>query len=101
VAEEPAALAAPHANASLELCFSEAAPPGGRRGLVHELLRQDLAAAALADWHAYVAGPPAMVDAVAEVLRGRGLADAGLHVDPFLTAADRARAGGSPERKAS
>ena len=62
---------------------------------LHEVLAEDLdgdlAGGDLAGWRAYVAGPPVMVEAVAELLRTRGLPDDAVHSDPFLTEADRAR----------
>jgi CDP-4-dehydro-6-deoxyglucose reductase/ferredoxin-NAD(P)+ reductase (naphthalene dioxygenase ferredoxin-specific) len=99
--EELAGLAASHPNLSFEVAFSEAAPCPSRSGMLHEVLRRDLASTRLDAWRAYIAGPPVMVDAVAAVLRAGGLPDDNCHVDPFLTAADRPRAGGAAERKAS
>jgi CDP-4-dehydro-6-deoxyglucose reductase/ferredoxin-NAD(P)+ reductase (naphthalene dioxygenase ferredoxin-specific) len=99
--EELAGLAESHSNLSFEVAYSEAEQPSARGGMLHEVLRRDFAAAGLASWRAYVAGPPLMVDAVARVLRAAGLPDDSCHVDPFLTAADRARVRTTPERRAS
>lgn len=88
--DELHALAEAHPNLRLTVALSH--EPGevaeGRRGFVHELIRADLGLGRLEDYEAYVAGPPVMVDAVAEVLAELGLPGARCHRDPFLCAAD-------------
>lgn len=59
----------------------EASGWAGRRGHVTDYLRES--AAALAGCAAYLCGPPAMIDAALDVLRGR-LAAEHLHHDRFL-----------------
>ena len=57
----------------------------GRRGLVTE----HLASAILPGSHAYLCGPPAMVDAAEAVLRTEGVPPERIHADRFTTQADR------------
>ncbi|WP_071796129.1 2Fe-2S iron-sulfur cluster-binding protein [Natronohydrobacter thiooxidans] len=64
-----------------------------RTGLVTEAIAADLGD--LSGWKAYVAGPPAMTDAAASMLRARGLAADDLHVDVFFTPEE------TPEAEAS
>lgn len=75
-------LAANHRNFSYEIVLSE---PGGesarRRGLVHQAVAEDLAYAA--GYTAYLAGPPAMVEAAGQLLLGRGVARRDIHADAF------------------
>lgn len=59
------------------------APTVHRTGPVSEAIAQDLAD--LDGWKAYVAGPPAMVEASGQVLRQRGLQSRDLHADVFFT----------------
>lgn len=59
------------------------APTVHRTGLVSEAIAQDLAD--LDGWKAYVAGPPAMVEATGRVLQQRGLQPRDLHADVFFT----------------
>lgn len=63
--------------------LSQAAKAGRRSGLVSEALAQDHRD--LAGAKAYVAGPPAMVDAAGAVLAARGVAGSDLHADVFFT----------------
>lgn len=86
------ALAARHPNLSVTTVFSQEAGAGARQGHLHEILEEDLAAQALADWRAYVAGPPVMVGRVEALLRRLGLPGDNCHTDPFLTQADQQRA---------
>jgi NAD(P)H-flavin reductase len=53
-----------------------------RAGLVSEIVAQDFPS--VAGFKAYVAGPPAMVDATQQVLLARGLDARDLHADPFV-----------------
>lgn len=87
-----------HPNLSVRFALSSqgAGAAGRRKGLVHDVLADDLQGECLEETRAYVAGPPAMVEAVSEVLARLGLPPARCHVDPFLTVADkmeRARTG--------
>src|SRR3546814_16648672 len=54
-----------------------------REGFVHEAIAADIDN--MAGWKAYVAGPPAMVEAVGQVCRERHLRDSDLHADVFFT----------------
>lgn len=56
----------------------------GARGLVTERLPELIEAGA----HAYLCGPPAMIDAAVEVLRAQGVPRAQIHFDRFTTLAD-------------
>lgn len=57
--------------------------------MLHQRIAADFAAGLPAGAKAYVAGPPAMVDAVSAVLHSLGLAQADIHADAFYTSADR------------
>lgn len=57
-----------------------------RGGLVTDAVAQDLKD--LDGWKAYVAGPPAMVEALMEVATGRSLRAQDLHADVFFTPED-------------
>ena len=59
------------------------APTARRTGLVSEAIAEDLAD--LDGWKAYMAGPPAMVEATGRVLQQRGLRSRDLHADVFFT----------------
>jgi NAD(P)H-flavin reductase len=63
--------------------LSDDVVPGWRRGRVSDALADDRPA--LAGAKAYVAGPPAMVEATAATLRALGLAPADIHADVFFT----------------
>lgn len=54
-----------------------------REGFVHEAIAADIDR--MAGWKAYVAGPPAMVEAVGQVCRDRHLRESDLHADVFFT----------------
>lgn len=56
----------------------------GERGLVSEKIPALLERGA----HAYLCGPPAMIDAAVELLRARGVAREHIHFDRFTTQAD-------------
>ena len=72
------------------------APTPWRTGLVQEAAVEALAA--LPGAKAYLAGPPALVEAAAAALREHGLSAADIHADPFYSEAERAarNAGGAP-----
>ena len=77
-----------HPNLHVHVVLSEPEAPveGPRRtGLVTDAVRADFAS--LAGFHAYLAGPPAMVDAANEVLREKGLGARDIHADAFYGAA--------------
>ncbi len=59
-----------------------------RYGLVTDAVRADFAR--LEGFQAYLAGPPAMVDAVTELLAAGGLAARDIHADAFYSAVDPA-----------
>lgn len=58
---------------------------GRRTGIVTDAVRADFAG--LAGFHAYLAGPPAMVDVASEILRERGVGARDMHADAFYSAA--------------
>jgi p-cymene methyl-monooxygenase electron transfer component len=58
---------------------------GGARGLVTSLITP-AAITALADRHAYLCGPPRMIDAALEALARAGVPDRHVHYDKFLDA---------------
>lgn len=75
-------LAAMHETFSYHIVLSE--PDGASRrrlGLVHQAVAEDIADAA--GYTAYLAGPPAMVEAVGLLLLGRGVARHDIHADAF------------------
>ncbi len=77
-------LEARHANVTFTPVLSEALPqPTWRTGLVTDAVAQDWQD--LDGWKAYVAGPPAMVDAAMAVTTSRGLRQQDLHADVFFT----------------
>jgi len=77
-------LEARHANLTFTPVLSEASPqPKRRTGFVTDAVGQDLHD--LDGWKAYVAGPPAMVDAAMQVTTARGLRPDDLHADVFFT----------------
>lgn len=71
-------------NLTFVPALSEAAPAGWRGGFVSDALAADFRG--LAGAKAYVAGPPAMVDAAMAVLVSRGVAAGDIHADVFFTA---------------
>jgi NAD(P)H-flavin reductase/ferredoxin len=64
----------------------------GARGLVTEKITEVLGTGA----HAYLCGPPAMIDGAIELLRQRGVAREHIHFDRFTTQADTAAATTAP-----
>jgi NAD(P)H-flavin reductase len=77
-----------HANLRVHVVLAEppngALPAGHRCGMVTDAVAADFAD--LTGFHAYLAGPPAMVDAASEMLRGRGVAARDMHADAFYSA---------------
>ena len=61
-----------------------------REGFVHQAIAADFQS--MAGWKAYVAGPPAMVEAVARVCHERHLREGDLHADVFFTPESGSRA---------
>src|SRR5699024_2584822 len=53
----------------------------GQRGLVTE----HIAAVLTTDMHAYLCGPPVMVDAASDILAAQGIRPEHIHADRFLT----------------
>ena len=76
-------LAKQHANLSFAAVLSEAGTERHRQGFVTDAVAADLAA--LDGWKAYVAGPPAMVDAAMSLALARGLRSEDMHADVFFT----------------
>jgi len=77
-----AGLAADHGNFCYHIVLSAPGRESGRRqGLVHEAVAEDLADAS--GYTAYLAGPPAMVEAAGELLLSRGIATCDIHADAF------------------
>ncbi|MEY4766721.1 MAG: hypothetical protein RI907_3394 [Pseudomonadota bacterium] len=85
---ELAALAARWPAAFRHVAVLSEEPAGsdwrGERGLVHTQVTPHLVPGA----HAYLCGPPPMVDAIAQVLRGHGVAPEHIHTDRFTTLRD-------------
>jgi CDP-4-dehydro-6-deoxyglucose reductase/ferredoxin-NAD(P)+ reductase (naphthalene dioxygenase ferredoxin-specific) len=79
--------AAQHPTLQLDVVVADAAAarPGRRVGLVTDLVREDFEG--FAGFHAYLAGPPAMVEAAVDLLRERGLPTRDIHADAFYSAA--------------
>lgn len=74
----------PPAHMSFTPVLSEApAQTRWRRGLVTDAVAQDLQD--LDGWKAYVAGPPAMVEAALRIAAARGLRCEDMHADVFFT----------------
>jgi CDP-4-dehydro-6-deoxyglucose reductase/ferredoxin-NAD(P)+ reductase (naphthalene dioxygenase ferredoxin-specific) len=71
-------------NLAVHVVLSEERVPGRRYGLVTEALAEDVDNAA--GCQAYLAGPPAMVDAATDLLKARGLASRDIHADAFYPA---------------
>ena len=78
-----AALTERHTNLSFVPVLSEDSGAGFRSGYVSDVVAADLGD--LDGWKAYLAGPPAMVDAAGPVLLQRGLRAADIHADVFYT----------------
>ena len=89
--EHFAALAKKHATFDFTAVVGEGPGDGHRRGLVHEAVAADFAS--FDGCKAYLAGPPALVEAATLLLEQRGLRRSDIHADAFYTAAEMASAG--------
>ena len=69
----------------------DAAAPARRYGLVTDAVRADFSS--FTGFQAYLAGPPAMVDAATELLRAGGIAARDIHADAFYSAVDQTTSG--------
>lgn len=78
-----AALTERHANLCFLPVLSEDSGAGYRPGYVSDVVAADFGD--LDGWKAYLAGPPAMVDAAGPMLLERGLRAADIHADVFYT----------------
>jgi CDP-4-dehydro-6-deoxyglucose reductase/ferredoxin-NAD(P)+ reductase (naphthalene dioxygenase ferredoxin-specific) len=86
------ALAAQHANLRfVPVSGGSGAAAHRRYGLLQDVIASDVAVAD--GYKAYLAGPPAMVDAVTALLRRRGIRPIDVHADAFYSAAEMAAAG--------
>jgi CDP-4-dehydro-6-deoxyglucose reductase/ferredoxin-NAD(P)+ reductase (naphthalene dioxygenase ferredoxin-specific) len=84
-------LADNHANFHFAPVISEGASGSHRSGLVHDAVAADFAS--FDGCKAYLAGPPALVEAATMLLERHGLRRSDIHADAFYTAAEMARAG--------
>jgi CDP-4-dehydro-6-deoxyglucose reductase/ferredoxin-NAD(P)+ reductase (naphthalene dioxygenase ferredoxin-specific) len=78
-------------NFKAHVVLSEQQAPGRRFGLITDAVRADFDS--LAGFHAYLAGPPAMVDAATPLLLAGGVTARDVHADAFYSAVDLAAAG--------
>lgn len=79
-----AELAARQGNMTVTPMLSAPSTPTDRRtGYLHAAVRADLRD--LDGWKVYTAGPPAMIDALTEVVLATGLRRSDLHADVFFT----------------
>lgn len=76
-------LAARHRQVTYHAALSAETAKGWRSGFVSDLIAADHVS--LAGAKAYVAGPPAMVDAVQAVLAAQGVPPRDIHADSFFT----------------
>lgn len=83
-----AELAARKGNMTVTIVVSEGGG-GYRTGMVHDAVAADLDD--LEGFKAYMAGPPAMVEAAIDVVRARGLRPQDLHADPFYRMEENVR----------
>lgn len=84
-----AQLAARHPHLGFIPVLSQPSRPTRRRtGLVHEAVRADHAS--FAGWKAYLAGPPALVEAASAMLAECHMAPEDIHADAFYTEAEKA-----------
>lgn len=96
LADHFAALAARHPDFRFVPVLSEpAGPTAFRTGLVQEAAAEALAT--LAGAKAYLAGPPAMVEAASRLLRERGLPPGDIHADAFYSEAEKAARDARPD----
>lgn len=83
--EQLSRLAERHPRFVTHTVLSSATASGPHRlGFLHQAICADLSGSKRG-WKAYVAGPPAMVDAVGALCREDGLRDQDFHADPFFT----------------
>jgi CDP-4-dehydro-6-deoxyglucose reductase/ferredoxin-NAD(P)+ reductase (naphthalene dioxygenase ferredoxin-specific) len=86
--QELRALAARHANLDVHVVVSELPVAASHeQGLVTDAVARRFAD--LRGFHAYLAGPPAMVDAATEVLTRLGLSARDIHADAFYGASEQ------------
>jgi len=84
-----AGLAARHPHLSFVPVLSQPSRPTLRRtGLLHEAVRADHAS--FAGWKAYLAGPPALVEAASAMLAECHMVPEDIHADAFYTEAEKA-----------
>lgn len=95
--EQFQALAADHEQLSFTPVLSEAKSGIYRTGMVSASLAEDLRD--LDGWKAYVAGPPAMVEATMAVATTAGLRPQDLHADIFFTPEEIPQSPQAQERK--
>jgi CDP-4-dehydro-6-deoxyglucose reductase, E3 len=72
-----------HGNLSFIPVLSQEAQAGRRSGQLGAVVAEDFSD--LDGWKAYLAGPPAMIDATAPLLIERGIRAADIHADVFFT----------------
>ena len=78
-----------HARLELQIVLSRPSGPTARRvGLLSDAILEDLES--FADFKAYVAGPPAMVETTQLQLEARGMAIRDIHADAFYDQAQDA-----------
>ncbi|HKA00448.1 MAG TPA: FAD-binding oxidoreductase, partial [Candidatus Solibacter sp.] len=77
-------------NFKAHIVLSDERVAGRRLGMVTDAIREDFDT--LAGFHAYLAGPPAMVDAATPLLLQAGVAARAIHADAFYNAVDPAAA---------
>ncbi|MFQ5984317.1 MAG: FAD-binding oxidoreductase [Alphaproteobacteria bacterium] len=89
------ALARIHPNLRFVPVLSNPGTAAARRsGLLSDAIGEDFAG--FERVKAYIAGPPLLVETVAEMLARRGLGRGDIHADPFWTEAEKAARGGGP-----
>ncbi len=78
----------PNQHVHVVLSEHAGADNGRRAGMVTDAVRADFGS--LTGFNAYLAGPPARVDAASEILRDKGLSARDMHADAFYSAAPAA-----------
>ena len=89
--EHFAALASKHANFHFTPVVSDGPSGGHRSGPVHHAVAADFSS--FDGCKAYLAGPPALVEAATALFEQRGMRRSDIHADAFYTAAEMAKAG--------
>jgi CDP-4-dehydro-6-deoxyglucose reductase/ferredoxin-NAD(P)+ reductase (naphthalene dioxygenase ferredoxin-specific) len=89
--EHFAALASKHANFHFTPVVSDGPSGGHRSGPVHHAVAADFSS--FDGCKAYLAGPPALVEAATVLFEQRGMRRSDIHADAFYTAAEMAKAG--------